>query len=61
MSIPMDKKRKRKNIVNAGIAGASAEPIQRYGSAVKEHIVSYSGRDNEAGTQLLLLTHNVQQ
>jgi hypothetical protein len=52
MSTKMDKKRKKKNIVNAGIAGASAEPIQRYGSAVKEHVVAHSGRDNEAVTHL---------
>lgn len=40
------------NIVNAGISGASAEAIQRYGSAVKEHVVAYSGSDNEEGKQL---------
>lgn len=41
-----------KNIVNASIAGASSDAVQRYGSAVKEHVVAYSGKDNEAGTQL---------
>ena len=50
-----DKKGKgaeEKNLVNAAIAGASAERVQRYGSAVKEHIVAYSGIDNENGIRL---------
>lgn len=53
MSTSMDKKQKRENIVNAGIAGASAEAVQRYGSAVKEHVVAYTGSDNEAGVNLV--------
>ena len=41
-----DKKReKEKSLENAGLAGAQAETVQRYGSAVKEHFVSYSGMD----------------
>lgn len=52
MSTPMDKKQDEENILNAAIAGASAENVQRYGSAVKEHIVAYSGNDKEAGAQL---------
>lgn len=32
--------------------GAAAEVVQRYGSAVKEHFVAYSGTDNETGEQL---------
>ena len=43
----MEKKQKEKNIVNSGIAGGAAETVQRYGSAVKEHVVAYSGKDNE--------------
>jgi hypothetical protein len=43
---------KAKTLVNAGLAGASAEVVQRYGSAVKEHLVAYSGVDNEAGKTL---------
>lgn len=39
-------------IVGAGISGAAAETVQRYGSAVKEHLVSYSGQDRESGKQL---------
>ncbi|MBR6664952.1 MAG: hypothetical protein IKL22_04445 [Lachnospiraceae bacterium] len=38
---------KRDDILNAGIAGASYETVQRYGSAVKEHLVAYSGIDSE--------------
>lgn len=47
-------KRKDRNasIKNAGIAGANAETVQRFGAAVKEHIVSYSGVDNESGQRL---------
>lgn len=41
-------KQRSENLLNAGIAGASAEVIQRYGSAAKEHFVAYSGKDNEA-------------
>ena len=40
------------SITNAGIAGANAETVQRYGSAAKEHIVSYSGIDHESGQRL---------
>lgn len=49
-----NKKRKdnEKNLLNAGISGASYEAVQRYGSAVKQHSVAYSGVDNEAGVEL---------
>lgn len=46
------KETKENEIMHAAIAGASAEKVQRYGSAVKEHIVAYSGIDNENGIQL---------
>lgn len=36
----------------AAIEGASAEVVQRYGSAIKQHYVAYSGVDNEAGREL---------
>lgn len=53
----MDKKDKEQNdksstVINVGVAGANAEVVQRYGSAVKEHFVAYSGVDNETGQQL---------
>lgn len=46
------KENKRKTITNAGIAGASSHTVDRYSSAIKEHLVSYSGQDNEIGKQL---------
>ncbi|MBQ7568021.1 hypothetical protein IJT17_04375 [bacterium] len=39
-------------LLNAGIAGASYETVQRFGSAAKQHYVAYSGEDRELGTQL---------
>ena len=38
-----------KSLKKAGIEGASAEVIQRYGSANKEHLVAFTGIDNERG------------
>ena len=53
----MRKKEKKKGLVftnlkNATISGASSEVVQRYGSAVKEHYMSYTGIDNEFGKHL---------
>lgn len=54
----MAKRRKNKKeeyedqLLKAGLAGAQAETIQRYGSAVKEHVVAYTGKDNETGQKL---------
>lgn len=36
----------------AAQAGAANEVVNRYGSAVKEHYVAYSGQDNESGKTL---------
>lgn len=47
-----EQQEKSENIKNAAIAGAETEIVQRYGSAVKEHSVAYSGVDNEIGKQL---------
>ena len=41
------KKDRQEQLLNAGIAGASHETIQRYGDAIKQHFVAYSGEDNE--------------
>lgn len=54
----MRKKEKKKGLVftnlkNATISGASSEVVQRYGSAVKEHYMSYTGIDNEFGKHLI--------
>lgn len=46
------KKDKQDDFLRAGIAGASYETVQRYGSALKEHLVGFSGADNETGTRL---------
>ena len=46
MANQKDKKREE-DILNAGIAGAAYETVQRYGYAAKEHYVAYSGVDNE--------------
>jgi hypothetical protein len=43
---------KAKTLENIGLAGAAAEVVGRYGSAAKEHLVAYSGVDNEAGKTL---------
>ncbi len=44
--------REQDGLLNAGIAGASYETVQRFGSAAKQHFVAYSGKDNETGAQL---------
>ncbi|MDR0442152.1 MAG: hypothetical protein LBH44_01935 [Treponema sp.] len=46
------KDEKAKTLANVGIASAATEVVQRYGSAVKEHLVIYDGQDNEAGKTL---------
>lgn len=46
-------KRDEKNARNAGIAGGSAEVVGVYGAAAREHVIAYSGNDNEAGTHLV--------
>lgn len=43
---------KLRTYTNVAQSGAAAEVVQRYGSAVKEHFVAYSGIDNETGEQL---------
>ena len=44
--------RKVSSARNAGIAALSGDTVQRYGSAAKEHLVAYSGIDNETGRRL---------
>lgn len=45
-------KRKKSSIELAAQSGAASEVVDRYGSAVKEHYVAYSGLDNENGREL---------
>lgn len=50
-----EEKKKEQNeerILRAGLAGAQSEVVQRYGSAIKEHLVAYSGVDRETGQTL---------
>lgn len=47
-----EKKIDYKSLEHRVLEGTATETIQRYGSAVKQHCVSYSGFDNEEGTQL---------
>ena len=51
-----DKKRKKNSKIqtysNVAQSGAASEVVQRYGSAIKEHYVAYSGVDNETGERL---------
>lgn len=49
-----DKRQKREDdIVKAGVAGAAYDTVQRFGAAIKEHLVSYSGVDNEKNGEKL--------
>lgn len=47
-----DKNYKEKSFDNVILGNAASEVVDRYGSAVKEHFVAYSGVDNEASKQL---------
>lgn len=50
----MTKKRKHTQSIDlAAQSGAANEVVSRYGSASKEHLVSYSGVDNENGRKLV--------
>lgn len=43
---------KQASVLHAGLSGANSEVVQRYGSAVKEHFVAYTGVDQETGQKL---------
>lgn len=49
MSEDQKLKERRETIENSGLAGAQTEVVQRYGSAIKEHLSAYSGVDQEKG------------
>ena len=55
------KKNKQDDLLRAGIAGASYETVQRYGSAAKEHLVGLSGIDNEKGRRLQKSLKSIQK
>lgn len=42
-----DKDDRRCLLEQVSLVGAQAEVVSRYGSAIKEHLVAYSGKDNE--------------
>jgi len=46
------KEERAKSIINAGLGVAATDTVQRYGSAVKVHLVTYDGVDNETGKNL---------
>lgn len=46
----MDEKQK-KELEKKALEGAAVEVVERYGSAVKEHLVAFSGQDNELGKE----------
>lgn len=48
----MDKEHKKK-IEQQALAGATAETVKRFGSAIKEHLVAFSGKDRDAGTEAI--------
>ncbi|GHS94645.1 hypothetical protein FACS1894107_14730 [Planctomycetales bacterium] len=43
------KTEKEKSAINAGLVGAAGEAVERFGSAVKEHLDAFSGIDNKTG------------
>ena len=61
MSDEKNKKDKEDDLVCAGIAGAAYDTVQRYGSAAKEHLVAYSGTDNEKGIKLQKSLKSIQE
>lgn len=52
--MPKEKENKDQNLIinHIGVAAAQTEVVQRYGSAIKEQYVAYSGIDNETGKVL---------
>lgn len=55
------KKDREDSMVLAGIAGAAYETVQRFGSAAKEHLVAYSGVDNEKIDKVTGKAHELQK
>ena len=48
-----EKSEKKKRLLNKALEGAAAERVSRFGSAVKEHFVAYTGKDSEKGKTLV--------
>lgn len=47
-----DDEKKKDGLQDAALLGTVSDTVKRYGGAIKEHIVSYTGVDNEAGVKL---------
>lgn len=52
---------KHKMLVQKALEGAATEQVSRFGSAVKEHIVAYTGADQEHGLSLKKSLNSVAQ
>ena len=50
--MPKNKKLRINSIELVAQAGAANDVVGRFGSASKQHLVAYSGRDNEFGKTL---------
>lgn len=48
--IKSSKEKRDKSLEEAALFGATQETVGRFGNAVKEHVVSYAGKDHERGT-----------
>lgn len=46
-----DPEERNRHVMDRALEGAAAETVQRFGAAAKEHLVAYSGVDNETGEQ----------
>lgn len=44
---------KHEKLLQKALEGAAAERVSRFGNAVKQHIVAYTGKDHEAGKDLV--------
>lgn len=45
------REQRQRHVLDKALEGAAAETVQRFGAAVKEHLVAYSGEDHERGEQ----------
>jgi len=55
------KQEEQATLKNVSVVSAAAEVIQRYGLAAKEHVVSYTGKDNETGKVLSKSLKNISE
>jgi len=60
-TVKAQNKEDKKTITNVALVGAAAEGIQRFGAAIKEFFVGYSGVDNETGQVLKKSLKNISE